>query len=248
MRWKMVSRGAGRGVVATRTYDFNASLTLWHTFFLLPCFPHGHNFTLHPIFPPVVLMMGGFEIVHCVAEPQGLPLCLWVHSALKTSRWAALVRDGNTSPCSYRNHLWGSRCSHSAHLKCCRSLYIYTVCVCGGVEYNFPLFPNRHPLTSKKPLIFFFLVFPHHGRQLILVPVSPISSQNDQLQSIDPRNQRLYFTLVLPCFFFTRQQTLTGQGREKKKVLWHSWKDKSAERKLDRRRERRWSEGRETQR
>ena len=134
--------------------------------------------------------------------------------------------------------------------------YIYTVRVCVGVECNFPLFPNRHPLTSKSLWYFFFLVFSHHGRQLILVPVSPISSQNDQLLSIDPRNQRLYFTLALTCFFFclfffAHQQTLTGQGRgreEKKKVLWHSWKDKSAEKILDRRRERRGSEGRETQR
>lgn len=158
MRWKMVSRGAGRGVVATRTYDFNASLTLWHTFFLLPCFPHGRNFTLHPIFPPVVLMMGGFEIVHCVAEPQGLPLCLWVHSALKTSRWAALVRDGNTSPCSYRNHLWGSRCSHSAHLKCCRSLYIYVQCVSVAVSSTiFHCFPTDTLWLQKSLWYFFFL-------------------------------------------------------------------------------------------
>lgn len=55
-------------------------------------------------FSLLILTMGG---TNCAmpGRPQGLFLCVWVRSPLKTSRCAALARDGNTSPCNFRNSL-----------------------------------------------------------------------------------------------------------------------------------------------
>lgn len=58
--------------------QYNASITLWHTlFFFLLC-----TWTqFHPpsYFPPGILIMGGSNCA-LPGRPQGLPLCIWVHS------------------------------------------------------------------------------------------------------------------------------------------------------------------------
>lgn len=43
--------------------------------------------------------------MHCLVDLRD-PMCIWAFSPLKTSRWAPLVRDGNTSPHNFRQFSW----------------------------------------------------------------------------------------------------------------------------------------------
>lgn len=58
--------------------QYNASITLWHTlFFFLLC--TWSQFHPSSYFPPGILIMGGSNCA-LPGRPQGLPLCIWVHS------------------------------------------------------------------------------------------------------------------------------------------------------------------------
>lgn len=70
----------------THTHTITHHSTDVHFPFSLSRNAHGHNFILRPISPPVILTMGGSNCaLH--GRPQELPLCIWLHSPLKTYRW-----------------------------------------------------------------------------------------------------------------------------------------------------------------
>lgn len=155
-RWKMVSRGTAQGVAVTCTY-YSASLILWHTFFFFPFLLRTWTqFHPPPNSPPVILMMGGSNCaLH--GRPQGLPLCIWVHSPLKTSRWA----PGSEMETP---HLAASQTSPGRLLQSKLPLKIlvltkYIPCV-QRCQMQFSILSQQTPFDFKKPLMSCFSCIP----------------------------------------------------------------------------------------
>lgn len=107
-----------------------------HIFFfpLLPC--TWTQFHPPPYFPPVILMMGGSNCaLH--GRPQGLPLCIWVHSPLKTSRWAPWSEMETPHLVAFRNLSGEGVATKAPPLKFWCWLNIYSICLCQfGVQFS----------------------------------------------------------------------------------------------------------------
>lgn len=128
VRWKMVSRGTERGVVVTRTCDImHHSHSDMHFSFFLFLLCTWTQFYPPPPFSSSDINDGRFKL--CTAwQTSGTPIVHLGPFSSEDFQMGSLVRDGNTSPRSFRN-LSGEAAAVEALPQNSGADYIYVQCV-----------------------------------------------------------------------------------------------------------------------